>query len=79
LALASGAAGAIALCAGGSSTLIGVMVAVALMPPIVTAGLLWGGGHSGWQGGLSLFALNLACIVVSGALVFLVRKLTRSK
>jgi len=79
LALASGAAGAIALCAGGSSTLIGVMVAVALMPPIVTAGLLWGGGHSGWQGGLSLFALNLACIVVSGAVVFLVRKLTRSK
>lgn len=41
LALASGAAGAIALCAGGSSTLIGVMVAVALMLPIVTAGLLW--------------------------------------
>ncbi|MCK5841680.1 MAG: TIGR00341 family protein [Candidatus Sabulitectum sp.] len=79
LALASGAAGAIALCAGGSSTLIGVMVAVALMPPIVTAGLLWGGGHFGWQGGLSLFALNLACIVVSGAVVFLVRKLTRSK
>jgi len=79
LALASGAAGAIALCTGGSSTLIGVMVAVALMPPIVTAGLLWGGGHSGWQGGLSLFALNLACIVVSGAVVFLVRKLTRSK
>ena len=43
------------------------------------AGLLWGGGHFGWQGGLSLFALNLACIVVSGAVVFLVRKLTRSK
>jgi uncharacterized hydrophobic protein (TIGR00341 family) len=76
LALASGAAGAIALCTGGSSTLIGVMVAVALMPPLVTAGLLWGGGYSGWQGGLSLFALNLACIVVSGALVFTVRRLT---
>ncbi len=76
LALASGAAGALALCTGGSSTLIGVMVAVALMPPLVTAGLLWGGGYSGWQGGLSLFALNLACIVVSGALVFTVRRLT---
>jgi len=76
LALASGAAGAIALCTGGSSTLIGVMVAVALMPPLVTAGLLWGGGYSGWQGGLSLFALNLACIVVSGALVFAVRRLS---
>ncbi|MCD4706174.1 MAG: TIGR00341 family protein [Candidatus Sabulitectum sp.] len=79
LALASGAAGAIALCTGGSSTLIGVMVAVALMPPLVTAGLLWGGGHSGWQGGLSLFALNLACIVVSGSVVFVIRKLSRSR
>ncbi len=79
LALASGAAGAIALCTGGSSTLIGVMVAVALMPPLVTAGLLWGGGYSGWQGGLSLFALNLACIIVSGAIVFTVRKISRLK
>jgi uncharacterized hydrophobic protein (TIGR00341 family) len=79
LALASGAAGAIALCTGGSSTLIGVMVAVALMPPLVTAGLLWGGGYTGWQGGLSLFALNLACIVVSGALVFAVRRLAASR
>lgn len=79
LALASGAAGAIALCTGGSSTLIGVMVAVALMPPLVTAGLLWGGGYTGWQGGLSLFALNLACIVVSGSVVFVIRKLARSR
>ncbi len=79
LALASGAAGAIALCTGGSSTLIGVMVAVALMPPLVTAGLLYGGGYDGWLGGLSLFALNLACIVISGSIVFIVRKLIRSK
>ncbi|MCK5133275.1 MAG: DUF389 domain-containing protein [Candidatus Sabulitectum sp.] len=77
LVLASGAAGAIALCTGGSSTLIGVMVVVALMPPLVTAGLPWGGGYSGWQGGLSLFALNLACIVVSGSVVFVIRKLIR--
>ena len=79
LALASGAAGAIALCTGGSSTLIGVMVAVALMPPLVTAGLLWGGGYSGWQGGLSLFGLNLACIILSGAIVFAARKISRLK
>ncbi|MCK5785977.1 MAG: TIGR00341 family protein [Candidatus Sabulitectum sp.] len=79
LALASGAAGAIALCTGGSSTLIGVMVAVALMPPLVTSGLLMGGGHSGWQGGLTLFALNLACIVVSGSVVFAFRKLVKSR
>ncbi len=79
LALASGAAGAIALCTGGSSTLIGVMVAVALMPPLVTAGLLFGSGYSGWSGGLMLFGVNLLCIILSGAIVFAVRRLkTRS-
>lgn len=78
LALASGAAGAIALCTAASSTLIGVMVAVALMPPLVTAGLLLGSGNSSWSGGLQLFAVNLACIVISGMIVFLVRKIRQS-
>lgn len=75
LAVASGAAGAIALCTAASSVLIGVMVAVALMPPLVTAGLLLGGGFDSWQGGLELFALNLGCIVLSGTAVFVIRKL----
>jgi len=78
LALASGAAGAIALCTAASSTLIGVMVAVALMPPLVTAGLLLGNGNSTWSGGIQLFAVNLACIVVSGMIVFLIRKIRQS-
>ncbi len=77
LAIASGAAGAVALCTAASSALIGVMVAVALMPPLVTAGLLLGGGSSLWIGGLGLFALNLGCIVFSGMVVFLVRKVTQ--
>ncbi len=75
LAFASGAAGAIALCTAAPSTLIGVMVAVALMPPLVTGGLLLGGGNAGWTGALSLFAVNLLCIVISGMAVFLIRRL----
>jgi uncharacterized hydrophobic protein (TIGR00341 family) len=46
VALASGAAGALAFTTGASATLIGVMVAVALLPPLVTFGLLLGGGHA---------------------------------
>ncbi|PIE52980.1 TIGR00341 family protein [Candidatus Fermentibacteria bacterium] len=75
LAFASGAAGAIALCTAAPSALIGVMVAVALMPPLVTGGLLLGGGNAGWTGALSLFAVNLLCIVISGMAVFLIRRL----
>lgn len=77
LAIASGAAGAVALCSAASSALIGVMVAVALMPPLVTAGLLWGGGSPSWTGGISLFALNLGCIVIAGMMVFLIRKISQ--
>lgn len=77
LAVASGAAGAVALCSAASSALIGVMVAVALMPPLVAAGLLWAGGCPLWAGGLRLFAVNLVCIVLSGMAVFLVRRITR--
>lgn len=42
LALASGAAGVLAYTIGMSAAVIGVMVAVALLPPLVTAGLLVG-------------------------------------
>ena len=47
LALASGLARALAFTTGVSTTLIGVMVAVALLPPLVAFGLLLGGGLSG--------------------------------
>jgi len=58
LALASGTAGALAFTTGASSTLIGVMVAVALMPPLVTLGLLLGSGH--WIQALGAYVLFLA-------------------
>lgn len=46
LALASGAAGVLAYTVGMSAAVIGVMVAVALLPPLVTAGLLLGDGQT---------------------------------
>lgn len=74
LALASGTAGALAFTSGlPSTTLVGVMVAVALLPPLVTFGLLVG---AGWQtmamGALLLFLTNLICVNLSGVATFLV-------
>ena len=74
VALASGSAGALAFTTGVSAALIGVMVAVALLPPLVTFGLLLGG----WQpmlatGALSLFLMNLICVNLAGVTTFLVQ------
>jgi uncharacterized hydrophobic protein (TIGR00341 family) len=74
VALAAGAAGVLALTGGASSSLIGVMVAVALMPPLVAAGLFVGAGQ--WQHAYaagSLFAVNLLAVNLAGVLTFLVR------
>ena len=72
VALASGCAGALAFTTGVSATLIGVMVAVALLPPLVTFGLLLGGGHPALaMGALSLFLVNLICVNLAGVTTFL--------
>ena len=74
LALASGCAGALAFTTGVSATLIGVMVAVALLPPLVTFGLLLGGGQPALaMGALSLFLMNLICVNLAGVTTFLVQ------
>ncbi len=74
LALASGCAGALAFTTGVSAALIGVMVAVALLPPLVTSGLLLGGGHPTLaMGALSLFLVNLICVNLAGVTTFLVQ------
>ena len=74
VALASGAAGALAFTTGVSTTLIGVMVAVALLPPLVTFGLLLGGGHAApAMGALLLFSVNLICVNLAGVATFLVQ------
>jgi uncharacterized hydrophobic protein (TIGR00341 family) len=74
VALASGAAGALAFTTGVSATLIGVMVAVALLPPLVTFGLLLGSGQPALAiGALALFLMNLICVNLAGVTTFLVQ------
>ncbi len=71
LALASGTAGVLAFTSGGQLSLIGVMVAVALMPPLVTAGLLLGSGLPimGLKA-LELAIANVICVNLAGILTF---------
>jgi uncharacterized hydrophobic protein (TIGR00341 family) len=72
--LASGAAGALSFTTGVSSTLIGVVVAVALLPPLVTFGLLLGNGQLDLSfGALSFFLMNLICVNLAGVVTFLVQ------
>jgi uncharacterized hydrophobic protein (TIGR00271 family) len=73
IALASGAAGAYALCRKDvSSSLPGVAIAAALVPPlaVVGIGLALGEGRIAW-GSLLLFVTNWIAISAAGGLVFL--------
>lgn len=58
LAGAAGSAGALAVMRGGSTEIVGVMVAVALLPPVVAVGLLSGAGHYS-------FALDAALLTIT--------------
>ncbi|RMH38970.1 MAG: TIGR00341 family protein [Deltaproteobacteria bacterium] len=72
LALASGAACALSVTTGMSSALIGVMVAVALLPPTVTLGMLAGAGHlAAAARAAHLVAINLICVNLAGVVTFL--------
>ncbi|PRZ01064.1 putative hydrophobic protein (TIGR00341 family) [Marinilabilia salmonicolor] len=74
LSLASGIAGALAFTTGVASALVGVMVAVALLPPLVVLGMLIGAGY--WDaatGALFLLFINIICINLSGVLTFVVQ------
>jgi uncharacterized hydrophobic protein (TIGR00341 family) len=74
LALASGCAGVLAFTTGASSAVIGVMVAVALLPPLAVCGLLLGSGQfSGATGAFLLFITNIICINLAGVITFLVQ------
>ena len=76
LAFASGIAGALAFTAGFSTTLIGVMVAVALLPPLVTCGLLFGSGQFSLAlGAFLLFFINLVCVNLAGVVTFRAQKI----
>jgi uncharacterized hydrophobic protein (TIGR00341 family) len=71
LALASGAAAVLSLTAGVSSALVGVMVAVALMPPAVTLGLTLGNGQWGLAYGTFLLLMtNIVCVNLAAQAIF---------
>jgi uncharacterized hydrophobic protein (TIGR00271 family) len=73
VALASGAAGAYALCRKNvSAGLAGVAIAAALVPPLTTVGIGLSLGQGSIAGGaLLLFLTNLVAIAAAGGLVFL--------
>lgn len=71
LALASGAAATLSLTTGLSGILVGVMVAVALLPPAVTLGMMLGNGNMQLAIGAGLLlAINIVCINLASKLVF---------
>lgn len=74
MALASGAAAALSLTTGLSTVLVGVMVAVAILPPTAAAGLML--GYQDYIlafGAFMLLAINIVCINLSANVVFLLK------
>ena len=71
LALAAGAAAALSIATGLPATLVGVMVAVALLPPAASAGLLAGAGewHLASRAAL-LLAINVVAVNLAALLVY---------
>ncbi len=74
LALAAGIAGALSFTRGVSAALIGVMVAVALLPPAVAVGLLGGAGEWDlmWRAAILLLT-NVVAVNLAGIVTFLVQ------
>jgi len=73
LALASGVAGAMAFTTSVAMSLVGVMVAVALLPPLVVVGMSAGGAH--WSDALNALLLllgNVLCVNLASVATFLV-------
>jgi len=74
LAIATGIAGALAFTSGLSATLIGVMVAVALLPPLASVGILAGSGfYKEALGALILLGINLISINLSSVATFYIQ------
>lgn len=76
LALASGAAAALSITTGLPAVLVGVMVAVALLPPTAAAGLMLGSGHFSLAFGAGLLvAVNVVCVNLAANVVLLIKGL----
>ncbi len=74
LAMAAGVAGTLAFTSGFPQAVIGVMVAVALLPPLVIFGLLMGSGNGALAAGaFLLFGFNVISVNLAGVATFLVR------
>jgi uncharacterized hydrophobic protein (TIGR00341 family) len=74
LALAAGAAGALAVTRGVPTALVGVMVAVALLPPLVSAGLFLGSAQYDLAGQAALLTVtNVVCVNLAGVSTFLLQ------
>jgi len=74
LALSAGCAGALAFTTGIPTILIGVIIAVALIPPVVTCGMLFGAGY--WDqafNAMILSIINIISINLAGVLTFLLQ------
>ena len=74
LAFASGVAGAISITVGEQSAVVGVMVSVALLPPLVVLGMLIGSGL--WGSALEtavLVSTNIVCLNLAAIATFWVR------
>jgi len=77
LALSAGIAGSLSVTKGVPQALVGVMVAVALLPPLVTGGLLAGSMqfyHA--LGAILLFMVNVVCINLAGVITFIAQGIT---
>ncbi|MEX0722721.1 MAG: TIGR00341 family protein [Gracilimonas sp.] len=74
LGLAAGVAGCLSFTRGISAAVIGVMVAVALLPPMVATGLLLGSGMYDLAYGAGLLTVTyIICINLAGVVTFLLQ------
>jgi uncharacterized hydrophobic protein (TIGR00341 family) len=74
VALAAGTAGALAFTTGVAASLVGVMVAVALLPPLVVGAMLLATGHVGESlGALLLLLTNVISVNLAGVGTFLLQ------
>jgi len=74
IALAAGVAGTLSFTRGLPGTLIGVMVAVALLPPTVTVGMLLGSNNMALlPGAVQLVFVNIICINLAAVTTFFLK------
>ncbi|MBI9112169.1 TIGR00341 family protein [Maridesulfovibrio ferrireducens] len=74
LAIVSGAAGIISFTLGVPTSLVGVMVALSLLPPLSACGIFLGAGQTTLAAGAGLlFIANIICLNLAGVVTFLLQ------